>query len=177
MTGTTQQMFWEDVIMDTPRWGLWEVALEEKSLKQGRRRGERKGLSPNTKHSAGNRLGRKTAWSIQGAVHKQCWSQWQGLRSSTQANYKEAQDTESTSVLGASLVVQWLRYPPCNVEDVGSIPGSGTKIAYAVGFWACRLQLSLSVLTTEFAAMQILPKILTKKRCKYKTEGRHLILF
>ena len=50
------------------------------------------------------------------------------------SNYKEAQDTESTSVLGASLVVQWLRYPPCNVEDVGSIPGSGTKIPYAVGF-------------------------------------------
>ena len=82
--------------MDMPRWGLWEVTLEEKSLKQGGRKGERKGLSPNTKHSAGNRLRRKSAWSIQGAVHKQCWSQRWGLQSSTQANYKGAQDTEST---------------------------------------------------------------------------------
>ena len=83
MTDITQQMFWEDAIMDTPRWGLWEVALEEKPLKQGGRRGEGKGLSPNAKHSTGNRLGRKSAWSVQGTAHKWCWSQWQGLQSST----------------------------------------------------------------------------------------------
>ena len=36
-------------------------------------------------------------------------------------------------VLGTSLVVQWLRNPPSNATDVGSIPGQKTEIPCATG--------------------------------------------
>ena len=29
-------------------------------------------------------------------------------------------------------MVQWVKNPPCNAEDVGSIPGQGAKIPHAV---------------------------------------------
>ena len=31
------------------------------------------------------------------------------------------------------MVVQWLKNPPCNAGDAGSIPGPGTKIPHAAG--------------------------------------------
>ena len=38
---------------------------------------------------------------------------------------------ESRSGLRTSLVAQWLRLPPSNVEDAGSIPAQGAKIPAA----------------------------------------------
>ena len=39
---------------------------------------------------------------------------------------------EIVRTLGISLAVQWLRLCAANAEDVGSIPGQGTKIPHAV---------------------------------------------
>lgn len=54
--------------------GSRKAPLEDRSLKQGGRRGERKGLTPDRKHSTGEQVGEESAWLVQGIVHKWGWS-------------------------------------------------------------------------------------------------------
>ena len=42
-------------------------------------------------------------------------------------------ETLQKAQTGASLVVQWLKAPPATAEDVGLIPGGGTKIPHVTG--------------------------------------------
>ena len=56
--------------------GSGKAPLEDRSLKQGGRRGERTGLTPDRKHSTGEQAGEESAWLAQGTAHKWSWSWW-----------------------------------------------------------------------------------------------------